>query len=310
MFCAVAMCKKSFESVDCMLYHLNYEEHEYDDTKTATQLSKVADKWVQRFSVEESNDVASSSGSHTIDIDAKNESELMMGWAVPKRSNRRLTAAQKKFLDFLFDEGVRTHMKISPEQALEKMKVAFDDPKDFLPLGSIKSYFSRRAKSISEGKIKIGEVIPEEKEVETLTDEEMHLEQNSNSEECDEDEGTSYEEGQKKITERILSVIENTPDLQTDDWIAVDMGSSWLPGQFIKFDMEQEELHVNFLHRSTSNKKWFVWPQLQLNGSEDKSWVTELSVFYRLDAPKEGRRDTLIFDQHDEVDKVFSNIEK
>lgn len=53
------------------------------------------------------------------------------------------------------------------------------------------------------------------------------------------------------------------------------MGSCWFPAQFICYDQEQEELHANFLHRSQSNKNWFVWPQYELNGLEDKAWVTE-----------------------------------
>ena len=97
--------------------------------------------------------------------------------------------------------------------------------------------------------------------------------------------------------------------LQPDDWIAVDMGSTWYPGQFVEFDSEQEELQVNFLQRSLSNPKWFVWPLLQVNGEEDKAWVTEISVFYRLNIPTEGRRETLIFENYDEVDKAFNEIQ-
>lgn len=88
------------------------------------------------------------------------------------------------------------------------------------------------------------------------------------------------------------------------------MGSTWYPGQFIQFDTEQEELNVNFLHRSSSNPKWFIWPQLQVQGTEDVAWVSEETVFYRLPAPKEGRIETLIFTNIDEVEKLFSDMKR
>ena len=103
----------------------------------------------------------------------------------------------------------------------------------------------------------------------------------------------------------ILSKLECLPDLQKDEWIAVDMGSVWYPAQFESYDAEQEELYVNFLHRSPSNTRWFVWPQLEIDGEEDKSWISEDRVFYRLAKPKEGRRQTLLFDDVEDVEKKF-----
>ena len=52
--CSEPMCTKLFGTVDKMLHHLDYEEHEYDTSKNVSQLSKVSDKWVQRFSSEKS----------------------------------------------------------------------------------------------------------------------------------------------------------------------------------------------------------------------------------------------------------------
>ena len=105
-----------------------------------------------------------------------------------------------------------------------------------------------------------------------------------------------------------MSLAENVPDLQADDWIAVDMGSTWYAGQFVQFDSELEELEVNFLHRSPSSEKWFVWPLLQTNGTEDKSWIDEKQVFYRLTEPKEGRRETLVFDEYQDVENAFQPL--
>ena len=89
---------------------------------------------------------------------------------------------------------------------------------------------------------------------------------------------------------------------------AVDIGSTWSPGQFVQFDQELEELEVNFLHRSPSNEKWFVWPSLQTNGKEDKGWIEEKRVFYRLNEPVEGRREVLMFNEYEDVEKAFLEL--
>ena len=51
------------------------------------------------------------------------------------------------------------------------------------------------------------------------------------------------------------------------EWVAVIIGSQWYPAQFETYDKESEQIKVNGLHRS-SNSKWFIWPQLDLNGAE------------------------------------------
>jgi hypothetical protein len=68
------------------------------------------------------------------------------------------------------------------------------------------------------------------------------------------------------------------------------------------------------MHRSSSNEKWFVWPALQARNEEDeedktdKGWVEEKCVFYRLNAPKEGRRQTLVFDEYNEVEEAYKDL--
>ena len=88
------------------------------------------------------------------------------------------------------------------------------------------------------------------------------------------------------------------------------MGSVWYPAQFETYDMEQEELYVNFLHCSPSNSRWFVWPELEIDGEEDKSWISEDRVFYRLAEPKEGRCQTPMFDNIGDVEMKFEEHKK
>jgi len=142
------------------------------------------------------------------------------------------------------------------------------------------------------------------------------LEEDKDAEVCDIDyeDDDGFEEEQSKRVSKIILLVENAPDLLKDDWIAVHMGATWYPGQFVQFDSVSEELEVNFLHRSSSNEKWFVWPSLQARDEEDKEdkedkgWVEEKNVFYRLGEPKEGRRQTLIFNEYDEVEKAFKDM--
>ena len=118
-------------------------------------------------------------------------------------------------------------MKISPDFS----------PEDFLPLSSIKSYFSRRAKKLKEGKCVLGEIISDSSpEVEeNVEPDDPDLDQGENSEEID-------AELREKTTSDIISQIEKVPNLQKDEWVAVNMGSVWYPAQFEKYDSDQEEL--------------------------------------------------------------------
>ena len=66
------------------------------------------------------------------------------------------------------------------------------------------------------------------------------------------------------------------------------MVSTWYPAQFITYDGEFSA-QVNF------KSKMVYLAQFQINGQENKWWVAEEAVFYRLPSPKEGRT-TLMFD--------------
>ena len=146
------------------------------------------------------------------------------------------------------------------------MRDAFD-PADFLPLGTIKNYFSRRKAAIQAGKSQIGEVLPVDKlpvkkvpitrkKADDPDDEEDENEEvdveNCDHEDVSDEAHEEIEEQRSKTISHILALTENVPDLQADDWIAVDIGSTWYPGQFVQFDQELEELEVNFLHTSPS----------------------------------------------------------
>ena len=48
----------------------------------------------------------------------------------------------------------------------------------------------------------------------------------------------------------------------------------WYPGQIVKLDKEQEEMKMHFVHRSSSNRYWFVGPEL-FNYAQDISWESE-----------------------------------
>jgi hypothetical protein len=308
VYCAESMCKKKFDSVDEMLDHFNYQPHDYVDSNTVSQLSTVSDNWVKRFAGDDAESTMQSSdqAANVSLSSCDGESKLRMGWAIPQRVQRRLSNLQKNFLNQLFDEGEITGAKVTGEQALKLMKEKIDDPSQFLPLSTIKSYFGRRAKSLREGKAKIGETFP----VTTDAENEESDDEEDQVEEEEEEEEEEVDQLRTKTVSRIMALTDVIPDLSADDWIAVDMGATWYPGQFINYDIELEELQVNFLHRSSSNCKWFVWPLLQLNGVEDKSVVPERSVFYRLNTPKEGRRETLIFEEYDEVERVFKEIKQ
>ena len=216
------MCIKSFDSVDKMLHHLNFESHEYEVNTNVSQLSTVSDRWVKRFCVDE----PIGNAVRIVDYDLLvSDSVVDMGWAIPKRNVRRFNDTQKQFLNKLFDDGELTKSKVSPEMALKKMKDVFD-PKDFLPLTSIKSYFSRRAKKIQEGTENIDDLcnLKEAEETRAEDEEELNVEHANQSE--------KHDQLRDEITKSILHNVIKRPDLQPDDWIAVNMGSTWYQHNF------------------------------------------------------------------------------
>ena len=112
VFCAETMCKKSFDSVDEMLHHLDFEEHDFVSTQLVTQLARVADKWVARFTVDNATENSSACSDQDVTESAV-VSELEMGLAIPKRSNRSFKEVQTNLLDRWFDQGETTGVKSS-----------------------------------------------------------------------------------------------------------------------------------------------------------------------------------------------------
>ena len=151
IYCSEPLCIKSFTSVDQMLQHLDTEKHEFEKT-SASSMDKVKDNWVSRFCLNNDERSASTSKFQDTCSDSTSGMPLNMGWAIPKRNCRRLTNDQKNFLNKLFDDGEKNGCKETPESTLIKMRQQFT-PKDYLPISTIKSYFSRRAKNIRTGKI-------------------------------------------------------------------------------------------------------------------------------------------------------------
>ena len=64
------------------------------------------------------------------------------------------------------DNGEKSGNKVSAEKAEQKMWKQFD-PEDYLPVGTIKSYFSRRASKKKKGEIADDDVSKDEDEVES-----------------------------------------------------------------------------------------------------------------------------------------------
>ena len=181
-----------------------------------------------------------------------------MGWAIPERVQRKLTAAQKEFLNKSFDDGEKSGNKVSAEKNKQKMRKQFDS-EDYLPVSTIKSYFSRRA-----SKKKKGEIIDDD-----VSEDEDEVESEAQSDEIDVD----LEKQRAQLDQKIKVAVSGI-DIQKDERIAIAYPRNWFPTQFKQFDEEQEEAQVHFLKRSTSNVNWFVWPEL-CGEQSDIAWIDE-----------------------------------
>ena len=140
-------------------------------------------------------------------------------------------------------------------------------PDEYLPATTIKSYFSRSTQLIKQGKI-VDDSVEEDEDTES----DKEKEEGSGSEsELVEDERTEKERSHI-IT--VISVAVSGGIAVKYEWITVAYDREWYPRQFVKFDVEQEEIQIHFVHRSSSNRYWFVWPELS-NDVPDISWVSE-----------------------------------
>ena len=57
-----------------------------------------------------------------------------------------------------------------------------------------------------------------------------------------------------------ISVAASGVTVVKDKWIAVAYDRESYSGQFVKFEEEQEEMQIHFVHGSSSNCYWFVSP--------------------------------------------------
>ena len=119
-------------------------------------------------------------------------------------------------------------------------------------ISTIKSYFSRRTALKKKGKI------TNDTDIIEADDNEAEI-MNSDTEDEDSNEHEQIERA--KVTASISMVLSGV-DIKKDEWIAVGYPRGWYPSQFMQFDPEEGEIQVDFLQRSASNPKWFVWPEL------------------------------------------------
>ena len=267
--CTDKACILNFSSYKKLEKNLNFGHHKFE-VESQTQLSKVADKWVRRFhqsiphSIEKqmpslsSNMTCSTSGL---------KHHLKKGWGIPGRVQRWQTDTQKRLLKKIYDDGKKSGNKLSAVQTEKQLKKTLT-PDEYLPVATIKSYFSRKTQLIKQGKI-VDDSVKEDDE-DTESDEEKE-EGSSFESELVEDERIEKERSHL-IT--VISVAVSRVNVVKDEWITVAYDRDWYPGQFVKFDEEQEEMQRHFVHRSSSNHYWFVWPELS-NDVPDISWVNE-----------------------------------
>ena len=192
---------------------------------------------------------------------------LKKGWGIPGRVQRRLTDTQKRLLNKLYDDGKKSGNKVSAVQTEKQLRKTLTLDK-YLPVAIIKSYFSMRTQLIKHGKIVDDSVKEDDEDTESDKEEE---EGSGSESELVEDERIEKERSQL-VT--VISVPVSRVNVVKDEWIAVAYDRDWYPGQFLKFDEEQEEMQIHFVHRSSSYRYWFVWPEVS-NDVPDISWVNE-----------------------------------
>ena len=80
------------------------------------------------------------------------EHHLKKGWGIYGRVQRRLTDTQKRLLNKILDDDKKTGNKLTTAQVEEQLRKTLT-PEEYLPVATIKSYFSRTAQLMKQGKI-------------------------------------------------------------------------------------------------------------------------------------------------------------
>ena len=152
-----------------------------------------------------------SSNAYKINEGQQLESNLLkMRWAIPERVQRRLTSAQKEFLNKLFDDGEKSGNKVGTEEAEQKMRKQFA-PEYYLSGSTIKSYFSRRASKKKKGKIVDDDVSKDEDQVESEAEKEAESEAES-----DEIDVEDLEKQRAELNQKIKVAVSGV-DIQKDE---------------------------------------------------------------------------------------------
>lgn len=132
----------------------------------------------------------------------------------------------------LFNEGEKSGNKVSAEKAEKQIRKKFD-VEDYLPVNTIKSYFSRRSALIRKGDIVILTEVNEEDEGEFNVDED---------DDADADDGNGSSQVGEEVDEdrcsavKVISGAMNVIDIQLDEWVAVEFDRDWYPSQFVNYD--------------------------------------------------------------------------
>ena len=152
-FCPDDTCTASFLLYVDYLNHVELGKHmcypekvTFRDHSLGTFQDGIEERNKQRSIPEVADAVGSLTGSVN-----KDAPELVCGWALMKRApSVRYAEKAKQFLEMLYDEGIRTGHKDTPETAEDKMRKARDDngnkmflPAEVMTTAQIKSYFSR-----------------------------------------------------------------------------------------------------------------------------------------------------------------------
>ena len=245
--CTKEACILRFPTYKKLENHLNCGRHKFEET-TKTQLSKVTDNWVRRY--QEGN----TSQMHIVQPNSFSEdttNQLKKGWAIPERTNRRLTVAQKTLLNNIYDRGELSGNKASAAKAEKELRKVLT-PAEYLPVSTIKSYFSRRTVLKKKGKIKVAEKDDggvgedgdasgeEDDDCDDAEIDESDYDSGDDSEAEDTDDNKNEIE-RTKVTASI-SVAVSGVDINKDEWVAVGYPRCWYPGQFVQFDPEEEEI--------------------------------------------------------------------
>lgn len=298
LLCTQRNCIATFQTKDELEDHIKCGNHQ--DPNRVTSIDYVKSEFANLVQEQSHNisviteipEILNEVSSLSLSLHAMFKTD---GWALPKRSNKRFTYKQKKFLYDEFMMGEESGRKTTAEKVVQKMRKATVNLKkmfatdDYLTQQQVTSAFSRMSKMFRNGNLQE----PTEKSVLYTNEATREVHPSDTSDVFISEVDESLREVLQKIS---------ADDITIGQFVIVALSQAskkpkktsikeHFVGQVISSDVD--EVEINFLKKK---RDYYWWPE-----KSDKSFVDVEDVHALLSIPDMDGKEHVHFSEHDKI---------